>query len=76
MYPFHLGWGGGCHAVQILMYHAELGLKFYFQPLERASQVSDFGLAALQLFSIDSYFTVQLFSLKQEKRYMRIMGPL
>lgn len=52
--------------MQILTYCAELGLKFYFQPLEGASQVGDFRLAALQLFSIDSYFMVQLFSLKRK----------
>lgn len=55
----------GVHAEQVLTYHAELGLKFYFQPLEASSQVGDFGLAALQLFSVDSHFAVQLLALKQ-----------
>lgn len=36
--------GGECVpiSVHILTYHVELGLKFYFQPLECASQVGDF----------------------------------
>lgn len=70
---------GGEHipiSLQILTYHVELGLKFYFQRLEGVSQVTDFRLAALQLLSIDSYFTVQLFGLKQGKLYVRNVGPL
>lgn len=55
----------GVRAEHVLTYHAELGLKFYFQPLEAASQVGDFGPAALQLFGVDSHLTVQLFALKQ-----------
>lgn len=67
---------GGGQAVQILTYHAELGLQLDLQPLQGASQVSDLGLAALQLFGVNSDFTVQLLGLRQGKHYVRNMGDV
>lgn len=65
---------GDAHAVWIVTYHAELGLKFYLQSLEGASQVSDFRLATLKLLSVDSDFPVQLLSLKQRTQLQEKYG--
>lgn len=67
---------GGCQAVHILTYHAELGLQLDLQPLQGASQVSDLGLAALQLFGVNCNLAVQLFSLRQGKQYVRNVGDV
>lgn len=45
------------------MYHAELRLELNLQALESTPQIRDLGLAALELFCVDSNLSIQFFRL-------------